>query len=193
MMRKTGFQVIVLTVLLLSVATGTKETTIDARTGSAAGDNEEEDFWEQFRKPKVRNAQPLDGDDDGGDDDGASEAPPRISPIKEEDYDNVPYEHGGFLVMNDATGRRVAMKKQRNDGNDVEVPGTRAVIDKSVAYLRDTILGDEGFADVYTNCDNRHELCSFWAFSGQCEKNVNYMLRDHYCLLACQRCDKLLE
>ena len=189
-MRKTivGFQVIVLTVLF-SVATGTKETTIDARTGSAAGDNEE-DFWKQFRKNKVRNAQPL---DDDGDDDGASEAPPRISPIKEEDYDNVPYEHGGFLVMNDATGRRVAMKKQRSDGNDVEVPGTRAIMDKSVAYLRNTILSDEGFADVYTNCDNRHELCSFWAFSGQCEKNVNYMLRDHYCLLACQRCDKLLE
>ena len=88
-MRKTGFQVIVLTVLF-SVATGTKETTIDARTGSAAGDSEE-DFWKQFRKNKVHNAQPL---DDGGDDDGASEAPPRISPIKEEDYDNVPYEHG---------------------------------------------------------------------------------------------------
>ena len=177
----------VLTLFVFAISEGAKEATIDAQTGNAATGDDGGDFWDQFRKQKIPNAQPTENDD------GASEAPPRISPIKEEDYANVPYEHGGQLVMNDATGRRIAMKKQRNDGNDVEAQGTRAVIEKSVAYLRDNNLADEGFANVFTTCDNRHELCSFWAFNGQCKDNANYMLRDHYCLLACQRCDKLLE
>lgn len=164
------------------VVGGMKEATVDAQTGNAAADGDDDEaFWDQFRaKQKMPNA--VDSD--------ASEAPPRISPIPDE---HLPYEQGGLLVMNDETGRRLSMKKQRNDGSEVEVQGTRGVIDASVSYLRDTILSYDAYSEVYTKCDNKHELCSFWAFNKQCESNVDYMLRDHYCLLACRRCDKLLE
>lgn len=174
---------LVLFVILVSaVAEGMKEATVDAQTGSAAADDDDDEaFWDQFRvKPKIPNAADSD----------ASEAPPRISPIPDE---HLPYEQGGLLVMNDETGRRVSMKKQRNDGNEVEVKGTRGVIDESVSYLRNTILTDGAYSEIHTKCENKHELCSFWAFNKQCESNQNYMIRDHYCLLACKRCDKLLD
>ena len=171
---------ILFAILVSTIAEGMKEATIDAQTGNAATDDgDDEAFWNQFRA-SIPN----------GVDSDASEAPPRISPIPDE---HLPYEQGGLLVMNDSTGRRVSMKKQRNDGNEVEVQGTRGVIDESVSYLKKTILADEAYADIYTKCDNKHELCSFWAFNKQCESNTNYMLRDQYCLLACKRCDKLLE
>lgn len=169
-------------ILVSAVVGGMEEAAVDAQTGNAAADNaDDEAFWDQFKaKPKIQNA--VDSD--------ASEAPPRISPIPDE---HLPYEQGGLLVMNDETGKRVSMKKQRNDGNEVEVQGTRGLIDESVSYLRDTVLSDDEYSEVYAKCDNKHELCSFWAFNKQCESNTNYMLRDQHCLLACKRCDKLLE
>mmetsp|Transcript_29101 Transcript_29101/g.59056 ORF Transcript_29101/g.59056 Transcript_29101/m.59056 type:complete len:222 (-) Transcript_29101:1257-1922(-) len=194
-----------LTVLLLSgafktrtgsrttimMAAAAREAAVDARTGNIAdvaddgGSGGGGEFWDQFKKgDRVPGSAPVDPEE--------SEAPPKISPIKDEDFQNVPYEHGGLLVINDSTGRRLAMRQQRNDGNDEEIEGTRAVIDRSAQYLQDTILAEDKYLNVYANCINKHDLCSFWSYSGQCAQNPNYMIRDEYCLLACNACDKLL-
>jgi len=65
-------------------------------------------------------------------------------------------------------------------------PGAVEVIQRSMAYLENEVLVKPEYSNVRYHCQNRHELCSFWASMGECEKNPNYMRTN--CALACQTC-----
>lgn len=101
-----------------------------------------------------------------------------------------PYEEGGLLVSNPTTGRSVILRKQQNDGNEVEKEGTIKVLKDMVTYLQDVVLAKEEYADMYNKCTNTNELCAFWAYMGECYMNEDFMIRDQFCLLACKKCEK---
>lgn len=44
-------------------------------------------------------------------------------------------------------------------------------------------------AEKRVACKDSHELCSFWAEHGECEKNPSYM--EAHCPVSCETCDKL--
>jgi hypothetical protein len=56
-------------------------------------------------------------------------------------------------------------------------------------YMRETVSKDESFVNAKEGCQNRHELCTFWAAISECEKNAIYMTIN--CAPACLSCDKL--
>ncbi|PIO74523.1 shTK domain protein [Teladorsagia circumcincta] len=43
-----------------------------------------------------------------------------------------------------------------------------------------------GIRCMYLSCENNHKLCNFWAATGECDVNPNYMVP--YCPLACLIC-----
>ena len=101
-----------------------------------------------------------------------------------------PYESGG-LISNRRTGRSVLLMAQTVGGNEMEIYGTLRLMNESAEYLRNVVLTDDIFEGVYGECVNRHRLCSFWASIDLCTQNPHYMVRDKFCLLACQQCDEL--
>ena len=111
--------------------------------------------------------------------------PPKIRPPKALD-------DGNTIVNNEETGRAIAVSSQKNDGNEEEMVRTQEVLDGSMQYLKDAVLAKEYFKEVYKECRNDHELCSFWASDDECKNNFDWMVRDKHCLLACKRCDTLL-
>jgi prolyl 4-hydroxylase len=56
---------------------------------------------------------------------------------------------------------------------------------ESVAYMQSDQM-TELPEKVRTNCQNRNELCTFWAVIGECEKNAAYMKTN--CAPACMTC-----
>lgn len=71
-----------------------------------------------------------------------------------------------------------------------KVTGSRSMetldrIRKTEAYVRHVLVQPE-YESVRSGCKNLHELCSFWAVLGECEKNPTYMATD--CAPACQIC-----
>lgn len=72
---------------------------------------------------------------------------------------------------------------QSIDGSRREEVAVRVV--KSVAYMQsEQVL--ELPEQVRTNCQNRNELCAFWAVIGECEKNAGYMKTN--CAPSCLTC-----
>jgi 2OG-Fe(II) oxygenase superfamily/ShK domain-like len=53
-------------------------------------------------------------------------------------------------------------------------------------YMYNTVYVDEQYVSVRADCKNRDELCSFWAQSGECEVNQQFMRRQ--CAPACFSC-----
>jgi prolyl 4-hydroxylase len=72
---------------------------------------------------------------------------------------------------------------QSIEGEQREEVATR--VQESLAYMQsDTVLElDEA---VRSKCQNRHELCAFWAVIGECEKNAGYMKTN--CAPSCMTC-----
>ncbi|KAL7567681.1 hypothetical protein ACA910_012020 [Epithemia clementina (nom. ined.)] len=56
-------------------------------------------------------------------------------------------------------------------------------------YMYNQVFVDPKYRKVKNDCKNRHELCTFWAQLGECEKNPNYMQMQ--CAPACLSCDQL--
>ena len=78
-------------------------------------------------------------------------------------------------------------------GNEKETPGTLQIITESAEYLRNVVLKNDIFEGIYSKCMNKHRLCSFWASMDMCTKNPDYMVRDEFCILACQQCAKKIS
>jgi 2OG-Fe(II) oxygenase superfamily/ShK domain-like len=60
---------------------------------------------------------------------------------------------------------------------------------ESDRYMYHTVYVDEQYAAIRAECQNRDELCSFWAQSGECQANERFMHRE--CAPACFSCHDL--
>jgi len=82
-------------------------------------------------------------------------------------------------------------KKQSADGDK---PGeTLSNIREAVLYMRDYVHAENPTHNmsqhVITSCENKHELCAYWAVLGECDVNPAYMATN--CGPVCQSCEKI--
>jgi prolyl 4-hydroxylase len=96
-------------------------------------------------------------------------------------------KHSALLL--DPENESSVIEATLNCGEKQVAEGTEKVrtldrIRKSIEYFKNEVpsLPDS----VKDKCKNRHELCSFWAVLGECEKNQRYMVTN--CAVACRSC-----
>lgn len=112
-----------------------------------------------------------------------------------------------FLCTDDvALARRSAMQKddgparfastkldfgmeQRNDGSPDQRRKVSEVLENMELYFQTEVLAKPDYDGLRDQCKNKHELCAFWAFQGECEKNPGYMQKD--CAPVCKSCHVL--
>lgn len=79
-------------------------------------------------------------------------------------------------------------RKQRVEGDSYE--DTLEVIRKTVAYMENDVHGPNAKYQlsevVLGECNNKEDLCAFWAAIGECEDNIAYMQTK--CAPSCQSC-----
>jgi len=78
--------------------------------------------------------------------------------------------------------------QQKNDGTFGERQGVDTVLQEMIQYLKEEVMVDVGYSDMYKECQNKNKLCSYWAAKGECQSNPGYMQKD--CMLSCKSCDK---
>lgn len=62
-------------------------------------------------------------------------------------------------------------------------------INKVNKYMTEKVFIEEKFIKMKDDCQNRHELCAFWASIGECDVNPNYMTIT--CAPSCFSCEKI--
>jgi prolyl 4-hydroxylase len=77
--------------------------------------------------------------------------------------------------------------KQRADGQE-EIETYRR-IKQAHKYMVEQVAIESIYDSVRESCKNRDELCSFWAGTGECEKNSDYMRSN--CSPACFSCSEI--
>lgn len=75
---------------------------------------------------------------------------------------------------------------QRIDGTEKERQGIRSVLELADAYYYEEVLSNPEYREVRKHCRNTNELCSFWAYIGECKTNRLFMLTA--CPKACRFC-----
>jgi len=83
--------------------------------------------------------------------------------------------------------------EQKIVGSEREIRATEEIINLSNVYLTNSLHYHKGQQQKYILeqlCVNKHELCSFWAAWGECDKNPAFMLKS--CSLACLSCENHL-
>jgi hypothetical protein len=78
--------------------------------------------------------------------------------------------------------------RQKNNGNPEERNKVNKILGDMISYLRDEVLVEQGYANMYELCYNRSEICAFWASIGECDSNAEWMQQQ--CSLACKSCDQ---
>ena len=61
-------------------------------------------------------------------------------------------------------------------------------VQKMDKYMKEVVSAPE-YDKVRSECKNRHKLCVYWAFLGECEANENYMLIN--CAPSCETCKQI--
>jgi len=79
-------------------------------------------------------------------------------------------------------------KKQRVEGDSYD--DALEVIRKTVAYMENDVHGPNAkyqlSEEIVGECNNKEDLCAFWATIGECEGNIAYMQTK--CAPSCQSC-----
>jgi prolyl 4-hydroxylase len=80
---------------------------------------------------------------------------------------------------------------QRVDG--VTKDDTFLIIKQTLVYMKNFIHAENPTHSISKTsidaCTNNHDLCSYWALSGECEENPSYMVTK--CAPSCQSCHKI--
>lgn len=63
------------------------------------------------------------------------------------------------------------------------------VLQKTYEYMTETVYARTEYEDVYSECENRHASCSYWAAIGECDATEAFM--HLVCAPACHTCDQL--
>ena len=92
------------------------------------------------------------------------------------------------LISHHKTGGSVLLLERTIAGNKTGTSGTLHMLTKSTEYLRNVVLENDIFECIYSECVNKHKLCSFWESIDMCTQNPNYMVKDKIFTLACQQC-----
>ncbi len=53
---------------------------------------------------------------------------------------------------------------------------TKALIAQVDKYMHERVFLEKQYENIRYRCQNKHELCSYWAAIGECEANTKYML-----------------
>jgi len=90
--------------------------------------------------------------------------------------------------------RQLKLENGSTFGVAQQVTGARskeieALMNETEKYMREEVFTDPKFSVVKDNCQNRNELCTFWALIGECEKNPKFMEME--CAPSCKTCIKL--
>ncbi|KAL9179310.1 hypothetical protein ACHAXT_008600 [Thalassiosira profunda] len=79
---------------------------------------------------------------------------------------------------------------QTMEGSPEETAKMKDTDDSMMEYLRRWIITDVP-ESLKQKCVNKQEKCLFWSSIGECAINPGFM--EDECILACQKCEKLLE
>ena len=76
--------------------------------------------------------------------------------------------------------RQLKLENGATFGVAQQIQGARAkeieaLINETERYMREVVHKDPKYAEVKAGCENRNELCSFWALIGECEANPKFM------------------
>jgi len=68
---------------------------------------------------------------------------------------------------------------------------TRKILQEAIDYMQSVVMADpDKYPDsVRTECQNRHDLCAFWAATGECTANPGYMKIN--CAPLCKSCEQI--
>ena len=76
--------------------------------------------------------------------------------------------------------RQLTLEDGKTFGVAQQVQGARAkeieaLLNETEKYMREEVHKDPKYNEVKDGCQNRNELCTFWALIGECEKNPKFM------------------
>lgn len=72
---------------------------------------------------------------------------------------------------------------QRIDGTESEQAAIKQVLRQMTHYFHAEVLSMPEYESIRSQCQNRNELCAFWASLGECESNRIFMIPN--CAVGC--------
>lgn len=82
------------------------------------------------------------------------------------------------------------MNKRRSDSSSSSLTIAEEEFARTDQYMTQVVGADPKYARVRDTCRNQHDMCTAWAYFGECQASPTVMLKQ--CAPACQSCEALL-